>query len=418
MLRRLIPLGLVLASCRPSGPNLELIEVHPPFASLAVVPQATVTAAGKTILSWLEPLPDSGYRFRLASEGTRGWEEPSTIAEGIDLISYSAVLPGVAEVKPGLLAAYWDVRHRGTSDPFANRIHLALSRDGGVTWSAPAVPHTDGIPGQHSFVSTFPVPGGLGLVWLDARSQRYLPPPPGGAEEDAKWLGAVGLYAATVDSAGQIAPNEALDSVACECCPTAAATTAEGPIVVYRDRSRTTGDSVGTIIYETPVVRDIHAIHFRDGHWSEPQRVHADNWVFNGCPDNGPAVDADGSRVVVAWWTAAEQKPRVQVAFSDDAGDSFSPPGRVDRKRGNGQVTVVLSPEGRGAIVGWQEGGHTWARWMGRDGTRGAALDLGPSPGHSRLPRWIRRQGEVLATWTRLDGEVKRIRMGRIRVIE
>jgi hypothetical protein len=89
--------------------------------------------------------------------------------------------------------------------------------------------------------------------------------------------------------------------------------------------------------------------------------VHADNWVFNGGPDNGPAVDAVDDHVAVAWWTAAGGGAHVSVAFSKDAGDSFGPAIRIDRSRGEGQVTVAIVDQGHGAIVGWLEGRETWA---------------------------------------------------------
>ncbi len=78
------------------------------------------------------------------------------------------------------------------------------------------------------------------------------------------------------------------------------------------------------------------------------------------CPVNGPAIDADGDRVVVAWFTApgpapGEGEPRVLVAFSRDGGASFGSPVRVDQGRAAGRVDVELL--GEGAMVTWLEGG-------------------------------------------------------------
>jgi len=67
--------------------------------------------------------------------------------------------------------------------------------------------------------------------------------------------------------------------------------------VVYRDRAAPPDVRPQDIVYETPTVRDIYLVRREGERWSEPRRVHADNWVFNGCPDNGPAVDADGASV-------------------------------------------------------------------------------------------------------------------------
>jgi hypothetical protein len=57
-------------------------------------------------------------------------------------------------------------------------------------------------------------------------------------------------------------------------------------------------------------------------------------------------------------------------------------------------------PDGRSAVVGWQEKGQTWARWVSSDGALGQPLALGAAPGRSRLPRWIAEDGRVLAVWT------------------
>jgi len=64
--------------------------------------------------------------------------------------------------------------------------------------------------------------------------------------------------------------------------------------------------------------------------WSAPSPVHADGWKVPGCPVNGPAVAASGRRVAVAWYTYADERPRVRLAFSDDAGARFGAPVEVD----------------------------------------------------------------------------------------
>jgi hypothetical protein len=222
----------------------------------------------------------------------------------------------------------------------------------------------------------------------------------------------MGLWSAVVDSAGRLNADRMVDSLTCECCPTAAAATSRGPVVVYRDRDQAGND----VRYDQAVIRDISLVRLEGDHWTRPHPVHRDNWVFNGCPDNGPAVDAAGDTVVVAWWTAAQQQPRVQVAFSDDAGNSFGDPFRIDRRRGEGQVTLVIVPGG--AIVGWLEEGRTWARWVARDGRLGALSELGLSPRRARLPRWIAQGDTVFAGWTEeAGGKAERVRLDRLRLV-
>ena len=66
--------------------------------------------------------------------------------------------------------------------------------------------------------------------------------------------------------------------------------TADGPLVVFRDRSPRD-------------IRDIHASLFTGGAWTQPRPVHVDNWRIEACPVNGPAVSASGKHAATAWLT-------------------------------------------------------------------------------------------------------------------
>jgi hypothetical protein len=186
--------------------------------------------------------------------------------------------------------------------------------------------------------------------------------------------------------------------------------TSRGPVVVYRDRQPADGE----VRDGQSEIRDIYLIRLERGRWTSPLRVNADNWLINGCPDNGPAVDASGERVAVAWWTAAGDSPMVKVAFSENSGDSFGAAIRLDQGRGDGQVTVALLENG--AVVGWLEKQETWARWVAPDGRMSAAVSLGASPLRSRLPRWVEKDGSIFAVWTaQVENGDKQIRAARLR---
>ena len=132
----------------------------------------------------------------------------------------------------GTLAAHW-LQVSGSS-AYAYDVRLAFSTDEGRTWSAPTSPHHDGTPTEHGFASLFQAPGaGLGLVWLDGRNMKEMKP------GDHEMSGAMGLRAAVFDPNGRQLSETVLDDRVCECCPTAAAETSQGPIVAYRDRSPT-----------------------------------------------------------------------------------------------------------------------------------------------------------------------------------
>jgi hypothetical protein len=301
---------------------------------------------------------------------------------------FTADLPGVAAMPGGGLVAYWEIKDNTGRNRYATSIQISTSLDGGATWSPPKRPYSENHSGQHSFLSAFPVGQDLGLVWLDAQRQ---------AEES---VGAIGLRYVSVNGRGRLSADSFIDPIACECCPTSAAPTRRGPVVVYRGRQEPSDAQPEKVDVTKPTVRDIQITRLQGGKWTPSHRVHADNWVINGCPDNGPAVDANGDEVAVAWWTRSDKQPKVQLAFSSDAGDTFGPAIRVDLSAAEGQVTVALIPGRHAAIVGWLEDGKVWARWVGADGKMGLPLALGPSTRHSRLPRWIAAEREVLAVWT------------------
>jgi len=366
-------------------------------------------------MSWLERRSDDGYVFRMAEIQGRVWSETRTIANSPELIMFSADLPGIAQMPDGSLLAYWQQADRRTADPYATSVHVARSADQGRSWSAPVTPHPDGTAGQHGFISAFPMADGIGLAWLDAQEQRYVPAVVSAGKEP-EWLGAIGLRAAAIAADGNVTHDQFVDPITCECCPTAAVETARGPVVVYRDRVTPVGITPRDVREDAGSVRDIHLTRFEGGRWTTPRRVHADDWIVNACPDNGPAVDASGEQLVVAWWTAAWNRPRVSVAFSGDAGDSFARAISVDAGAPNGQVTVAILPGGRSAVVGWQERGQTWVRWVSAEGTLGQPLALGPAPPRSRLPRWIADHEGVLAAWTSESEGTRAVRVSRLTV--
>jgi hypothetical protein len=402
---------LLSAGCAGPTQTLRVENIQSPVPATSILPQVTSTANGRLILSWLEPLA-KGYSFRMAVRQAESWSEPRTIASSPDIIMFSADLPGVAEIEGGHLVAYWELTDLSKGDRFATSIQIAVSNDEGRTWSSPNSPYGDAHSGQHSFISAFPVGKELGLVWLDAEHRGFIP----SAHGDGSRPGAIGLRYVSLDTEGKLGMDSFIDPIACECCPTSAAVTKRGPVVAYRDRGESSELAPEDVKGGTPTVRDIRITRLENGKWTEPRLVHPDNWVINLCPDNGPAVDATGNNVAVAWWTAANDQPKVQIAFSPDAGETFSPPIRIDNHAAEGQVTIAWLDGQRRAVVGWLEDHQTWARWVAVDGTLGTPVALGPAPRHTRLPRWIGGTREVFAVWSTQQDDKRSVRISRLRI--
>lgn len=358
-------------------------------------PELTATYDGRVILSWVEKVSDKGYALRLALLDQNGWSEPRTVSQGENWFVNWADFPSVASLRNSTLAAHWLVK--SSSSTYAYDVNVSQSKDG-KSWSKPIVPHRDNTQTEHGFVSMIPLSDGrLGAVWLDGRNMKNMKE----SDEHAPAPESMTLRYATIDANGNLSDEAELDERVCECCQTSAALTSDGPIAVYRDRSPTE-------------VRDIYIVRQVNGSWTKPQPVFADNWEINGCPVNGPAVAADGSRVAVAWFSGAANTPRVKIAFSQDAGTTFSQPIQVDDGESVGRVDTLLLPDGS-ALVCWLagnvEGGAIKVRRVHSDGRVGpptviAQTDISRSSG---FPRMARLGDQVHFAWTEF-GKPARVR--------
>jgi hypothetical protein len=384
-------LGAATACEPPAEPDLDIpapVVIEVPAGADAALPHVSEAGSG-AILSWVEP-DSAGHVLRFARWDGAAWSEPGVVARGDGWFVNWADFPSVIALDDNHLAGHW--LQRSGAGTYAYDVMLSRSSDGGSTWSQPIRPHADATPTEHGFVSMFPVEAGLGVVWLDGR--RFA------ADGDAPATNEMTLrYSAFGADTGSV--ETVLDDRACDCCQTAAAMTARGPLVAYRDR--TDGE-----------IRDIAVTRLVDGEWTEPRTVHADDWHIDACPVNGPQADAQGDDVVLAWFTAAQDTPRVHVAFSRNAGETFDVPMRIDGGDPLGRVDVLLLDDAR-ALVVWlertAEGASVNGRIVTHDGRSGATLAIAQTLAQrpSGFPRMARYAGGVLLAWTE-PGDTSRVR--------
>jgi hypothetical protein len=335
-----------------------LLSLPSPAGSGAAQPHLAARMDGTVVMSWLE-----GGVLKFASLKNGRWSPARTIVQGKELVVNWADFPSIVDDGRGVLFAHW--LQAAGKGKYSYDVWVTSSSDDGKTWRKPLLVNRDGKQAEHGFVSMAPLPaGGVALVWLDGREMK--------AEEHGVHtghggdMGSMTLRYAELDAALKVHNESVLDARVCECCSTGMAMTSRGPLVAYRDRS-------------SEEVRDIAFTRRTGGKWSNPTRVRVDNWKIPGCPVNGPQVDARGERAALAWFTAAKEKPQVQVAFSRDAGETFGRAVRVDRGNATGRVDVLLLNDGS-ALVTWIEGAANdagiFARRVYPDGKADAPVKL------------------------------------------
>jgi hypothetical protein len=358
-------------------------EIPSPAGTGSGQPNLAVAPDGRVYLSWIDRLGEGRFALRFAVKEGAAWSSPKTIAEGANWFVNWADFPSLIALPDGSLAAHWLVK--SGAGTYAYDVNIARSFDGGQTWSKPFVPHRDGTPTEHGFVSMFPSHDGLlAAVWLDGREMK--------ADSGGHGHGNMTLRYVKIRRDGTLADEAALDAKVCECCQTSAAVTANGPIVVYRDRS-------------DEEIRDISVMRYQAGKWTAPRSIHRDGWQINACPVNGPSVAASGKRVAVGWYTAANNQPRVRLAFSNDAGETFTEPITVDDGNAVGRTEVLLLDDGSAMVI-WLEritgGGEVRLRRVRADGKRDESMTITAS-GTARsngFPQIARSGNKLIFAWT------------------
>ena len=348
-----------------------VLSIPTPAQPNSSAPYLSTTPSGAVMMSWIE---GDAVKFSMFLNGK--WSTPRVIVKGEQLMINSADFPSVMQDAKGTLYATW---LQNSTHEDAYDVWVGASVDG-QRWLT-RVLHRDRGATEHGFASLVPLAnGGVGAVWLN------------GVEDKPTELRYTEL-GATLKSAGETL----LDARVCDCCATGMTMTANGPVVAFRDRS-------------DDEVRDIAVTRRVKGIWSKPARVNADEWKIAGCPVNGPQLASRGNDVVIAWFSAANNQPRVSAAFSRDGGATFGKAIRIDTANTIGRVDTLMLADGS-ALVTWIEGDALFTRRVFANGRVDAPLRLAtlPSARAAGFPRATLAGNTAYFAWT--DPATKTIRL-------
>ena len=154
---------------------------------------------------------------------------------------------------------------------------------------------TIGTQTEHGFASLFPMGDGFGLVWLDGRAMKGWRRASARPSHERAWRRRDERPLRAIRQDLQADRRIRRRCAVCECCPTAAAVTAEGVITAYRNRS-------------DEEIRDNYVARLVNGKWSAPQPVFNDNWKIAACPVNGPALSAPTAATVAMTWFTVKKR--------------------------------------------------------------------------------------------------------------
>ena len=327
----------LLASCAEPPELPEFTEPRPltlPSGSASEGPRLSAGADGELALSWMER-EELGGTLRYARFQDGEWQAAMTVVSDPGMFVNWADIPSVVPLSGDNWLAHW--LSKSADATYAYDVMVSHSTDDGANWSAPISPHDDGTPTEHGFVSVSQNEKGTHLLWLDGRKSANE------ATDDVMDTG-MSLRAASIDVDGSLSDEQLLDDLICDCCRTDMAIASTGRVAVYRNRTE-------------KEIRDIYVARRIEGAWQAGVPLSDDGWEIAGCPVNGPAIAAQGDLVAIAWFTAADDKPKVQARISTNSGESFGEPILISDSKPKGQVDIEMFGE-NGVAVSWVEQGN------------------------------------------------------------
>jgi BNR repeat-like domain len=314
--------------------------------------------SGDLIMSWIEGDGRTWALYAARSAQSDAWSTPVRVAGGAaqpdEVHPHGESSPRLVVGPANHLALVWpnNIKVEGRKWPAA-MLRFSRSDDGGRTWSKPITLNDDttGALVSHQFHgATLVGDSGLAVAWLDERAAAV--PIAAGADGHAEHAAEpdAQIYLTTSPDFGlSWGPNRKGWNAACPCCRVSLARSVDGHAIAgwRKHFPGNVRDVVTATISEEP---------------GAPERVHPDDWAYEGCPHSGPAIatGADGSTHVV-WYNGKQGAAGVYYARRAGSSSTGSAVPLVQ-----GEALGVAHP----AIVSLPKGGALAAFDVSPDGKR------------------------------------------------
>jgi len=346
-----------------------------------------VSSNGSLTLSWISSKEENKASLNYSRYMEGRWIKPQVIASGSDWFINWADFPAHAINQDLIITSHLK---KSASGKYTYDVVLNLQKLSGEKIKEDFLLNTDGVKAEHGFVSIIANnKKGFFITWLDGRNtiEKKL---------DGEHKPMTIRFAEITDK-GDVIKESELDASTCDCCQTSIAITNDGPIVVYRDRGE-------------KEVRDIYSVKNINGTWEEPNVVHDDGWIINGCPVNGPKVAVNSKDLAIAWFTVFNDNPLVNVSFSKNNGNSFGAPVKVNDHDAIGRVDVSFLND-KEVIVSYMEvddiGTYLRIKKVSFDGKISEPITISKIDGgrNTGVPQLEIIDSEIFIVWTiSLDG--------------
>ena len=348
-MQRLLALFLAfLFSCalaRADSPALTLTNdrLPSPAGVGARVPVLATALDGTVHLVWVESAPDGKeevLRHASLARDARLWSEPHTVTRAVRVAQRDNALR-LMITDAGTVVVLWLERPAAKGESALSNTLLCFSRDAGRRWSEPEPLRLTGTQIRNVTITALPKDRAM-VAWITrdptSGNDRLLSRTFGidqPANEDA-----------VVDAS--VFPGEAPALVAFP-------------------------DDTATITYRA-LDRSLNSRRYREGAWSSPTRLEPAGVPLPpaAARSTGSILNGSTGRAAAAWLSFAENTPRLLVASSSNAGQSFFMPVRVDDDHPLGTPALARLSD-HSLYVAWLENhpARTPSLWVRRIAAEG-----------------------------------------------